>query len=364
MLGLLKTYVVATALGTSRGFVSSYGSGGGKKVSVSWLATSFATEKHAKSTPTRHDVSLSRKKSATTEDDASTFHPFGHAKPKTKTIYEPRGPNQAAYVNYLQQSNTTIVVGTGPAGCGKTLFACCAAVDAMKRGEVQKIILTRPVVSVEEELGFLPGNILRKMDPWLQPLFDVFLEHYTQKELDRMIAEGKIEISPLGFMRGRTFKRCFILADEMQNSSPGQMLMLLTRIGEGSKLAVTGDVNQSDLPAFSSKSHHPPPTNGLADFLEKYQRSTASTNHTKHSYIQWVQMSINDVERSPVVVQVLSMYGQDSTTTKSPSPPSLTSPKPKISDADAALIPASHVSPHFPKDPSTMGSGGFVTKDF
>lgn len=345
--GLLKTYVVATALGTSRGFVSSYG-GGGKKATASWLS-SFATEKHA------------RKKLATMEE----MNPFSHtnimSKTKTKTIYEPRGPNQAAYVNYLQQSNTTIVVGTGPAGCGKTLFACCAAVDAMKRGEVQKIILTRPVVSVEEELGFLPGNILRKMDPWLQPLFDVFLEHYTQKELDRMIAEGKIEISPLGFMRGRTFKRCFILADEMQNSSPGQMLMLLTRIGEGSKLAVTGDVNQSDLPASPKSTHHP--KNGLSDFLEKYQRSTI--NATKHSYIQWIQMSINDVERSPVVVQVLSMYGQDSTTTTSPSPSpsSLTSPKPKISDADAALIPASHVSPHFPKDPSLTGLGGSVTKD-
>jgi phosphate starvation-inducible PhoH-like protein len=261
-----------------------------------------------------------------------------NTKTKTKTKYEPRGPNQAAYVQYLQQSNTTIVVGTGPAGCGKTLFACCSAVEAMKCGDVQKIILTRPVVSVEEELGFLPGNILRKMDPWLQPLFDIFLEHYTQKELDRMIAEGKIEISPLGFMRGRTFKHCFILADEMQNSSPGQMLMLLTRIGEGSKLAVTGDVNQSDLPAKS--------TNGLSDFLDKYRKSSSTGATTAvHSYIQWVQMNMNDVERSPVVVQVLSMYEPNS------SKKSCT--KTTATNSDAALIPASHVScsSHFPKDP-------------
>ena len=347
--GLLKTYVVAAALSTSRGFVSSYGRGGGGGKKTSAWFSSYSKK-------SRSDFSLARKKLSTMEE----MNPFHQAKPKNiKANYEPRGANQAAYVQYLQQSNTTIVVGTGPAGCGKTLFACCAAVEAMKSGDVQKIILTRPVVSVEEELGFLPGNILRKMDPWLQPLFDVFLEHYTQKELDRMIAEGKIEISPLGFMRGRTFKHCFILADEMQNSSPGQMLMLLTRIGEGSKLAVTGDVNQSDLPTFSSRSHHPPPTNGLADFLEKYRRTFVDTGagananasaSTKHSYIQWVQMNINDVERSPVVVQVLAMYETPSSKTSAPANVPAPAPERRTQSDDAALIPASHVSssPHFP----------------
>ena len=301
-MGLWKTCVVATLLSSSRGFVS-YST---KKLPVNRLVA------HAKKRPTGEEATTTR---------------------VSKTNYEPRGPNQADYVRYLQQSNTTIVVGTGPAGCGKTLFACCSAVEAMKSGDVQKIILTRPVVSVEEELGFLPGNILRKMDPWLQPLFDVFLEHYTQKELDRMIAEGKIEISPLGFMRGRTFKKCWILADEMQNSSPGQMLMLLTRIGEGSKLAITGDVQQSDLPTKSK--------NGLSDFLEKYQRAATTTK--THSYIQWIQMNINDVERSPVVVQVLSMYDPHALTTKDTSSVvKVIVPPLSPSSSDAALIPASH----------------------
>ena len=334
MIGLLKTYVVATVVvGSSRGLVSSFVLS--KKM---MMAPAFSS-------------SSSSSWSLMARKDRSTPIPTTNTKTmtKTKTNYEPRGPNQATYVQYLQQSNTTIVVGTGPAGCGKTLFACCAAVEAMKCGDVQKIILTRPVVSVEEELGFLPGNIMRKMDPWLQPLFDVFLEHYTQKELDRMIAEGKIEISPLGFMRGRTFKHCFILADEMQNSSPGQMLMLLTRIGEGSKLAVTGDVNQSDLPNKSN--------NGLSDFLDKYRKKSTGAGRAEgvHSYIQWVQMNIDDVERSPVVVQVLSMYEQES--------PSKSTKKP--SDSDAALIPASHISrsSHFPKEPSSTALDGSITKE-
>lgn len=229
----------------------------------------------------------------------------------------PVGENQEAYVRALNDANVSMVFGTGPAGCGKTLFACYAAIDALNRQEVRKIVLTRPVVSVEEELGFLPGNIQRKMDPWLQPLFDVFLEKVSQRELDQMIDQGRIEISPLGFMRGRTFKQCFVIADEMQNSSPGQMLMMLTRIGENSKMVVTGDVHQSDLDTSST---HRYSTNGLADFLNKYQALQRQNLPAHESYIRWVQMNATDVKRSPVVREILSMYAPSPKATDSPPP--------------------------------------------
>jgi len=197
------------------------------------------------------------------------------------------------------------------------LFACATAIQSLKRGEISRIIFTRPVVPAEEDIGFLPGNILRKMDPWLQPLFDVFLEYYTQKEIDGMIAGGTIEISPLGFMRGRTFKRCFIIADEMQNSSPNQMLMLLTRIGLGSKIVVTGDLRQSDLlyRLNSQGCKDKTVTNGLEDFiykLRKYEDMVTKNGGGEGEGgrlgdIRLIEMTANDVERSPVVKRILEI---------------------------------------------------------
>jgi phosphate starvation-inducible PhoH-like protein len=173
--------------------------------------------------------------------------------------YRPKNKNQQKYVDALQNKNTSMVVNIGPAGTGKTLFACHAAIQELRRGNIQKIILTRPVVSVDEEIGFLPGNLVTKMDPWTRPIFDILLEFYSQTDIDTMIRNGVIEISPLAFMRGRTFKRAFIIADEMQNSSPNQMLMLITRIGMESKMVITGDLNQSDRGV----------NNGLADFVKR-----------------------------------------------------------------------------------------------
>jgi len=231
--------------------------------------------------------------------------------------YVPRGVNQEAYVDALNDSEVPVVFGTGPAGCGKTLFACATAIQALKRGEISRIIFTRPVVSAEEDIGFLPGNILRKMDPWLQPLFDVFLEYYTQKEIDGMIAGGTIEISPLGFMRGRTFKRAFIIADEMQNSSPNQMLMLLTRIGMGSKIVVTGDLRQTDLlyRLNSRGSTDTTVTNGLQDFIDKLRKYEDMVTKNgggegeggRLGDIRLIEMTANDVERSPVVKRILEI---------------------------------------------------------
>jgi phosphate starvation-inducible PhoH-like protein len=214
--------------------------------------------------------------------------------------YVPRGKLQKHYVDFLADPDVSVVFGTGPAGCGKTLFACIAAIQGLKQGTISRIIFTRPLVPVEEDMGFLPGNIMKKMDPWLQPLYDIFLEHYTRKELDLMIANNIIEISPLGFMRGRTFKNAFIIADEMQNSSPNQILMLLTRIGSGSKMVITGDLQQSDLQHKSSMKVN----NGLYDFIHKMKL---------YSYkyileeIRLVEMTSDDVERSPVVRRVLEI---------------------------------------------------------
>jgi len=231
--------------------------------------------------------------------------------------YVPRGVNQEAYVDALNDPEVPVVFGTGPAGCGKTLFACATAIQALKRGEISRIIFTRPVVPAEEDIGFLPGNILRKMDPWLQPLFDVFLEYYTQKEIDGMIAGGVIEISPLGFMRGRTFKRAFIIADEMQNSSPNQMLMLLTRVGMGSKIVVTGDLRQSDLSyrLNSLGCADTTVTNGLEDFIDKLRKYEDMVTKNgggegeggRLGDIRLIEMTANDVERSPVVKRILEI---------------------------------------------------------
>ncbi len=208
--------------------------------------------------------------------------------------YSPKTANQKTYVDYLGDEAKKIVVSVGAAGSGKTLFACCQAVADLKRGAIQKIIMTRPVVSVEEDIGFLPGSLIHKMDPWTRPIFDILLEFYSQKDIDSMLHGGVIEIAPLGYMRGRTFKRAFIIADEMQNSSPNQMLMLATRLGEGSKMVVTGDLNQSDRGA----------DNGLADFVGRVKISGDS------SEFGYVELGVEDVQRSAIVAKVLDLYAQ------------------------------------------------------
>jgi phosphate starvation-inducible PhoH-like protein len=218
---------------------------------------------------------------------------------KMLPLYSPRSDNQKQYVSALNNQSIPIVFGTGPAGCGKTLFACTTAINLLQSGSVQKIVLTRPIVPVEEEeIGFLPGSLVNKMDPWTRPFFDIFLEFYPQRDIDFMLASGVIEISPLAYMRGRTFKRCFIIADEMQNSTPNQMLMLLSRIGDGSKMVVTGDLKQSDRSL----------DNGLIDFMKKYKVCGRDFMEDDRGSIQLVEMTYGDIERSPIVSKVLEIY--------------------------------------------------------
>jgi len=214
-------------------------------------------------------------------------------------FYKPRSENQGLYVKYLCDTNIPIVIGVGPAGSGKTLFACNQAVLALKSGAVDKIILTRPVVPVEEDIGFLPGSLINKMDPWTRPIFDILLEFYQQKDIDGMLHSGALEISPLAYMRGRTFKKAFVIADEMQNASPNQMLMLTTRIGDGSKLVITGDLKQSDRGV----------DNGLADILRKIKSySDFNIYNNDELGIRIVEMEGKDIQRSPIVAKLLEIY--------------------------------------------------------
>jgi len=210
-----------------------------------------------------------------------------------REIYLPKTLNQQTYVDYIENRNVSVVFGVGPAGSGKTLFACSSAIQELKQGYVDRIIITRPTISVDEELGFLPGSIEQKMNPWTRPIFDIFSEFVSRSEIKNMVDNGVIEISPLAFMRGRTFKRCFIIADEMQNSSPNQMKMLLTRLGDNSRMIVTGDLKQSD------RSND----NGLYDFINRLQESSTNFNS-----IQYVELNDNDIQRSAVVSSILKIY--------------------------------------------------------
>jgi len=215
---------------------------------------------------------------------------------RQKNIYLPKTLNQQTYVDYMKNTNVSVVFGVGPAGSGKTLFSCSSAIQELKQGYVDRIIITRPIVSVDEELGFLPGSIEQKMNPWTRPIFDIFSEFVSLSEIKQMVENGVIEISPLAFMRGRTFKRSFIIADEMQNSSPKQMKMLLTRLGDDSRMVVTGDLKQSD------RSND----NGLYDFIQRLHLF-GSTN----SSIQYVELNDTDIQRSPVVSDILKIYDSD-----------------------------------------------------
>lgn len=264
-------------------------------------------------------------------------------------IYKPKSDNQRDYVSYLSSDATKIVIAVGPAGTGKTLFACNQAIDQLRKGSIEKVIITRPLVSVEEEIGFLPGNLIMKMDPWTRPIFDILLEYYAQKDIDAMLRSGTIEIAPLAYMRGRTFKQCFIIADEMQNSSPNQMLMLMTRLGDGSKLVITGDMKQSD------RMHD----NGLRDLTHKIQQHRNGTIEG----IGYVELEATDVERSPIVRRVLELYEtktvskptrrivpkNETSIIKSNTNQTTVVPTPKnkyVSPQDAAIIPRSLIPKH------------------
>ncbi len=170
----------------------------------------------------------------------------GGVKTRRKTV-SARTPNQGNYIEAIRKNE--LVFGVGPAGTGKTYLAVACAAEALMNGEVDRIILSRPAVEAGERLGFLPGDMKEKIDPYLRPLYDALYDMMPQSLVAKGLAENQIEIAPLAFMRGRTLSSAFIILDEAQNTTPQQMKMFLTRLGEGSRMVVTGDPSQIDLPS-------------------------------------------------------------------------------------------------------------------
>lgn len=197
---------------------------------------------------------------------------------------------QRRYIDVLS-SHVPVVIGTGPAGTGKTLLACHMGSKALVTGKVERLILTRPAVSVDEQHGFLPGNLNKKMEPWTRPMFDALRRYFTTKKIDEYLYDQRIEISPLAYMRGRTFDNAWIIGDEMQNSTPSQMKMLLTRIGEGSTMVLAGDMAQHDR-GFED--------NGLADLVSRLDPDTENIKH--------IAFTEDDVVRAAVIKEILRMY--------------------------------------------------------
>ncbi len=205
---------------------------------------------------------------------------------KCKTV------GQKRYVDAIKSK--TVTFGIGPAGTGKTYLAVCLAVQAMKQKQVDKIILTRPAVEAGEKLGFLPGDLQTKVDPYLRPLYDALQEMLGLETYTKLMERGSIEIAPLAYMRGRTLSNAFVILDEAQNTTREQMKMFLTRLGDGSKMVVTGDVTQIDLPAGKSS--------GLPHAAEVLKEVEG---------IEIVYLTDKDVVRNPLVMRIVRAYERD-----------------------------------------------------
>jgi phosphate starvation-inducible PhoH-like protein len=210
-----------------------------------------------------------------------------------KTELTARTPRQAQYLKQMQTFDITF--GVGPAGTGKTFLAVAAAVDAFERDAVKRIVLTRPAVEAGEKLGFLPGDLAQKVDPYLRPLYDALYDLMGYDKVGRLFERGAIEVAPLAFMRGRTLNHSFIILDEAQNTTPEQMKMFLTRIGFGSRAVVTGDVTQIDLARGQ--------TSGLVDARNVLQDVRG---------IAFTVFQSEDVVRHPLVQAIVNAYERHS----------------------------------------------------
>jgi len=217
---------------------------------------------------------------------------------KTKHTLVPRNANQELYINTLNNINPSIVVATGPAGSAKSYIAVAVGIDKLVNKEYKRLVITRPAVSVDEEMGFLPGSITEKMDPWMRPLYDTFYKYYSVDEVKTMIANKVIDICPIAYLRGRTLEDSYIIVDEAQNCTINQMLMILTRIGSGSKMVITGDLTQHDR-GFD--------INGLGDFIERLTNNELN-NFNNIIDIAHIQFTEEDIERHPVIKDIMKLY--------------------------------------------------------
>ena len=213
----------------------------------------------------------------------------GHSLQTRRADLRARTPNQTTYLDNIAQHDITF--GIGPAGTGKTYLAVACAVDALERSAVQRIVLTRPAVEAGERLGFLPGDLNQKIDPYLRPLYDALYELMGPEKLQKAFERNALEVAPLAFMRGRTLNNAFVILDEAQNTTPEQMKMFLTRIGFGSKAVVTGDVSQIDLPKTQ--------LSGLIDAEQVLRRTKG---------IAICRFTSADVVRHPLVARIVDAY--------------------------------------------------------
>lgn len=231
------------------------------------------------------------------DDTILNFKNIDYYSTKDKNVFEnkfskPRNNSQYKLLSSLKKKEYKIVIASGPAGTGKTLFGVEQGIRNYILGNYEKLIFTRPTVTVDEDLGYLPGTLEEKLNPYIRPIFDILYNFITPKEVENLLSEKVIEIIPLGFLRGRTFKNCWIVADEMQNSTISQMKMLLTRLGENSRLVITGDLEQNDLHGVS---------NGLEDFLNKMKGRRSDS-------ISSIEFDKSQVEREDIVKEVLEIY--------------------------------------------------------
>lgn len=212
------------------------------------------------------------------------------------SLCKPRNEKQVQYVKLLDKMKPCIVVGYGTAGSGKTKLAVEMGLDKLYKNQVQKLIITRPAVAVDEEQhGFLPGDLNQKMMPWIMPIYDALSSHLDVNQIDKLIKSQVLEIAPLAYMRGRTFEKSWIVCDEAQNMTCSQMLMMLTRIGKDSKLVFTGDPMQHD--------RQYPDQSGLVNFLQLIEDSGLASPD-----VEILQFEDSDVERHPVIPYILKLY--------------------------------------------------------
>ena len=224
------------------------------------------------------------------EQKLTTSRPTVYTK---RGIIKPRGDNQERYVKCIEE--TDLVFGIGPAGTGKTYLAVACAVEALERNKIRKLVLVRPAVEAGERLGFLPGDLAQKIDPYLRPMYDALYEMMGFEKVNKLVDRNVIEIVPLAYMRGRTLNDAIIILDEAQNTTIEQMKMFLTRIGFGSKAIVTGDVTQIDLPSVKKS--------GLKHVMQILKNTSG---------ISIVEFNAKDVVRHPLVKKIIKAYDDDS----------------------------------------------------
>lgn len=211
-----------------------------------------------------------------------------------KLVYQPKTEAQVQYQDFLSSRRHSVVIAEGPAGTGKTALAVQQALLSLKEDHsIKKIVMTRPIISSDEGIGFLKGDLNQKMDPWVAPLMDVMKEFYPTSKIKQWMKEGVVEIAPFSFLRGRTFKHCFVIADEVQNATPEQTKLLLTRLGQDSKMVLTGDIEQTDLKRNRR--------NGLKDLLGRIEGMEVKG-------IGVIRLANQDVQRHYLLPQILELY--------------------------------------------------------